>query len=65
MPNLGDTKPCVLQAPPLGCDGTMTWKECRVPDAAFIDLENGSDAPEPLPEYQAWVCDKCQIERPE
>jgi hypothetical protein len=62
MPTLGDTKPCILgDGGETGCDGTMEWKTVRPPDAMFT--KDGAEVPEPIPDYQAWVCGVCGMEQ--
>jgi hypothetical protein len=61
MPKLGDRKACILGR----CDGTMEWKTVRVRDVEFHNPAGDSPRPEPIPDYEAWVCDACEFEHRE
>jgi hypothetical protein len=61
MPELGDTKPCILDR----CDGIMKLQTVRANnDVMFDDPARGPRQwPDPIPDYRAWVCDACGFEQ--
>jgi hypothetical protein len=56
-PPFGPTKPCNVER----CEGTMTWQLVHSPDAHFV--ANGAQPPNPIPDYEAWVCADCGFEQ--